>query len=191
MTVTAIFVPSDRVYLALETSGDGSITVNPPGTDFLPGTSVQLQALAASGWRFDRWEGDAALSGAAATLALAGDRIARAVFVREPATNDGGATTTPTTPPATTGGTPPPAATTSPASGNYPFLPADGVPGLAVFGGGTFEQASAGMESIWATRAGVFFGYVSEAPPFVNAAFTALFTDGVIAGGTPLFVYPR
>ncbi|MDP6606376.1 MAG: hypothetical protein QF664_08995, partial [Dehalococcoidia bacterium] len=192
MTVTAVFVPADRVYLALETSGDGSITASPPGMDFPPGTSVRLQALAATGWRFDHWEGDASGSSASATLALAGDRLARAVFVREAATSGGGTTpsvTTPVTPPDATG-TPPSTSPTSPAAGDYPFLPADGAPGLAVFGGGTFEQASAGMESIWATSGGEFFGYVSGAPAFVNAAFMSLFSDGTIASGTPLFVYP-
>lgn len=184
MTVEAIFVPSGRVYLALETSGDGSVTTSPSGTDFVLGTSVRVQAFAAAGWRFERWEGDAVGSDASATLTLAGDRVARAVFVREPAT---------TAPPASTA--PPvssaPPASSAPAAGNYLFLPAAGAPGLAVFGGGTFEQATAGMESIWTTRGGKFFGYVAGAPLFVNGAFTALFSDGTIPGGTPLFVFPR
>ncbi len=184
MTMSAVFVPSDRVYLALETSGDGSITTTPSGTDFTPGTSVRLQAFAAAGWRFEGWEGDAIGSDPSTTLTLPGDRVARAVFVREPSADAGGGSGGTTTPPTAS---PAP----SPAAGNYLFLPDGGVPGLAVFGGGTFDQATADMESIWTTRGGEFFGYVAGAPSFVNIAFTTLFAGGTIPGGTPLFVFPR
>jgi hypothetical protein len=67
--------------LTTTVSGQGTVTLDPPGGVYNAGTSVQLAANAAPGWHFDHWEG--ALSGSAnpATLLMDGNKSVTAVFV--------------------------------------------------------------------------------------------------------------
>jgi hypothetical protein len=81
----------------------GSIALNPaPGTDglYAKGTAVTLTVTAADGYRFDRWGGDAAGSGAAVTLNLSSTKAITAVFIRQytlsiAVSPDGGGTVSP------------------------------------------------------------------------------------------------
>ncbi|HVP12377.1 MAG TPA: hypothetical protein VMV94_14465 [Phycisphaerae bacterium] len=66
--------------LSVNITGQGTVTLNPAGGIYDPGTIVTLTANAASGWRFDHWAG--ALSGSTnpATLLMDGDKSVTAVF---------------------------------------------------------------------------------------------------------------
>lgn len=68
--------------LTVNTSGQGSVALNPAGPTYPAGTTVTLTANPASGWYFDHWEG--ALSGSAnpATLIMDADKNVTAVFVQ-------------------------------------------------------------------------------------------------------------
>jgi hypothetical protein len=59
---------------------DGSVTVDPPGGEYLEGTAVQLTAAAAAGWEFLRWTGDVDGTEPAVTLVLDGPKTASADF---------------------------------------------------------------------------------------------------------------
>ncbi len=64
---------------------------------------------------------------------------------------------------------------------------------MANWNGGTIEGlraalAEEGAQSAWVTRGGRLIGYVPGAPDFVNAAFLAAFSDGVVPQGTALLV---
>jgi uncharacterized repeat protein (TIGR02543 family) len=63
--VTATFsqLPVTQYTLTVNTVGQGSVTLNPPGGTYNEGTVVTLTAVPASGWQFDNWSGD--LSGTA------------------------------------------------------------------------------------------------------------------------------
>lgn len=170
MTVRAVFVPEDSHLLSVQVEGEGVVSSDPAGAVQVPGSTVTLIAIAEAGWRFDHWEGAASGFDPAAAVVMLGDRAVRAVFVSVPSTA--------------------PQPSVAPSAGGYGYLPDSGS-GLAVFDGGSVEQAAAGMASIWATAQGRFVGFVSGAPSFVNQRFMALFPDGLIPAGTPLFVVTR
>ena len=162
MTVHAVFVPENGYSLSIDVSGSGSVASDPLGGLYLADTAVTLTAVAEDGWLFDHWELDAGGAISTTTVTMAGDRSVRAVFVPE-----------------------------GPGPGVYINpLPQSGR-ALAVFSGGTIAQASAGMVSIWVIDQGQYIGYLSDAPAVVNAAFMALYPDGVIPAGTPLYVVLR
>ena len=50
--------PSTQYTLTINTIGQGSVTVNPPGTTFSSGTSVTLTPVPDAGWVFTGWSGD-------------------------------------------------------------------------------------------------------------------------------------
>ena len=56
-TVTAVFV-ENTYTLTVYTTGQGSVTLDPPGGTYAPGTWVDLDAESDSGWCFDQWTGD-------------------------------------------------------------------------------------------------------------------------------------
>ncbi|MGD8452036.1 MAG: S8 family serine peptidase [Phycisphaerae bacterium] len=84
--ITAVFVEEQQQYtLTVNVTGNGDVTLNPPGGTYDSGTTVQLTADADADWSFDHWEG--ALSGATnpTTIYMDSDKTVTAVF--EP-TND-------------------------------------------------------------------------------------------------------
>ncbi len=48
---------SPALQLSVSILGEGSVTLDPPGGVYLPGTTVTLTALPAAGWRLDSWVG--------------------------------------------------------------------------------------------------------------------------------------
>jgi hypothetical protein len=72
--------------LALTSDGSGSVEVNgeshelPWTGEVYAGEEVTLEAVAASGWRFQNWSGDVAGSDNPVTITIAGDRSITAVF---------------------------------------------------------------------------------------------------------------
>ncbi len=89
--VRAVFVQISGPQHTLTTSvaGSGNVARTPDWDTYDAGMTVRLVALPASGWRFDRWEGD--LSGGAnpATISMDRDRAVHAVFVPAPFTFSG------------------------------------------------------------------------------------------------------
>jgi len=82
----------DDVELTLLITGQGSVTVAPPGAtydaadvpvklDYEVNTQVTFTALAATGWVFDHWEGDLTGSANPTSLTMSGDKSVKAVFL--------------------------------------------------------------------------------------------------------------
>ena len=94
VSAIAVFEPINGFTLATEVSGGGTVVSNPARDVHLAGGVVVLTAQPASGWRFDRWEGDVA--GLSADLiqtavTMTSDKVIRAVFIRgsiDPVTGD-------------------------------------------------------------------------------------------------------
>ena len=87
VSAIAVFEPIDGFTLATEVSGGGTVVSNPSRDVHLTGGVVVLTAQPASGWHFDRWEGDVA--GLSADLiqtavTMTSDKVVRAVFLRGP-----------------------------------------------------------------------------------------------------------
>ena len=68
--------------LTVNTSGQGSVTLDPPGGTYLEGTEVELTANADTGWSFDHWEGDLTGSNNPDTIVMDGDKSVTAVFTQ-------------------------------------------------------------------------------------------------------------
>ena len=80
--MTAVFTNLlNRFELNVEVEGQGSVNTNPDQDVYGDGTQVQLDPTAASGWRFDRWEGDLTGSADPATITMNSDVDITAVFV--------------------------------------------------------------------------------------------------------------
>jgi hypothetical protein len=79
-TVTASFVAS-QVTLSVTTSGQGSVSLSPPGGSYDAGTVVTLTATPAPGFAFAGWSGDLAGSANPASLTLDADKSVTATFV--------------------------------------------------------------------------------------------------------------
>ncbi|UCH98232.1 MAG: PKD domain-containing protein, partial [Candidatus Aminicenantes bacterium] len=58
VTATFTYVPPPQYTLTVNTVGQGSVTLNPPGGTYDEGTVVTLTAVPDSGWKFDNWTGD-------------------------------------------------------------------------------------------------------------------------------------
>jgi hypothetical protein len=67
-SITAVFKPGTPTQYTLTTSVTGQGSLSPSGGTYSSGQTVNIHATAASGWKFDHWEGDA--SGGANPLAL-------------------------------------------------------------------------------------------------------------------------
>ena len=61
-------------------SGGGSVTLNPPGGDYLSSATVTATAVPDSGWSFLYWTGDASGSNPSADISMESDKTVRAVF---------------------------------------------------------------------------------------------------------------
>ena|GEM_PF-5495312 len=81
-----VFSEVERFTLVATTIGAG--TVQPSSGTFEDGEEVALTALPDSGWRFDRWEGDASGTDAILTLTVVADTIVVARFVKVPEPDD-------------------------------------------------------------------------------------------------------
>lgn len=57
-TVSASFIVAPLYNLSVTTNGPGSVTVDPPGTQFVAGSTITLTATAESGFAFTGWTGD-------------------------------------------------------------------------------------------------------------------------------------
>ena len=77
-TVTAVF--SNTWTLATNTTGSGSVTLDPAGGTYADGTSVQLTAVPATGWHFVGWTGDLTGSANPSSLAMDSDQTVTATF---------------------------------------------------------------------------------------------------------------
>lgn len=72
-------------FLTLHVVGQGTVTVNPDGSVFSAGATVDLTAIAEPGWIFSSWSGDLIGSKNPETLAMNDDKDITAAF--EPAPN--------------------------------------------------------------------------------------------------------
>jgi hypothetical protein len=79
-SITAVFTPGTPTQYTLATSVTGQGSLSPSGGTYASGQTVNIYATAASGWKFDHWEGDA--SGGANPLALVmnANKNVKAVF---------------------------------------------------------------------------------------------------------------
>ena len=80
--VTATFsqLPVNQYTLTINTVGQGSVTLNPPGGVYDEGTVVTLTAAADSGWQFDNWSGDLSGSTNPATITMNANKTVTANF---------------------------------------------------------------------------------------------------------------
>jgi len=70
--------------LTMNTVGNGSVSLNPPGGTYDAGTVVQLTAEADPSWEFVGWSGDLGGSANPTTITMNGDRTVTATFVPIP-----------------------------------------------------------------------------------------------------------
>ena len=87
--VTAAFTTTTVTYtLAVNTVGNGAVTVDPDKPAYVSGELVTLTATADPGWVLSGWSGD--LSGTAnpATLVMTADKVVTATFVAPPVVSD-------------------------------------------------------------------------------------------------------
>lgn len=80
MVITANFSADVYHTLDITTEGQGTVGVDPPGSQFLVGTEVTLLATPAAGHRFVRWEGAVTGSSNPANLVMDGNKSVKAVF---------------------------------------------------------------------------------------------------------------
>ena len=69
--------------LTTNTSGQGSVTANPPGGVYDDGELVTLTATADPGWTFSHWTGDLTGTVNPATVTMDGDKTVTAVFTQD------------------------------------------------------------------------------------------------------------
>jgi uncharacterized repeat protein (TIGR02543 family) len=94
-TVTATFseVTVPQYTLTVNTVGNGSVTLDPPGGTYNEGTVVTLTAAADSGWQFDNWSGDLTGSTNPATITMDANKTVTANFSEVTGTSTVGNTT--------------------------------------------------------------------------------------------------
>jgi len=69
-----------QLTLTLNTTGSGSVMLNPPGGEYNPGTVVTLTATPATGFEFSGWSGDLSGSNNPATLTMNSNKTVTAIF---------------------------------------------------------------------------------------------------------------
>jgi hypothetical protein len=82
MSVTATFVPT--YTLAVNTVGEGTVSLNPDKSAYLEGESVELIATPASGWLFEGWSGDLVSSSNPDTINITSNSSVIATFIEQP-----------------------------------------------------------------------------------------------------------
>jgi Divergent InlB B-repeat domain len=75
--------------LTVNTVGSGTVTLNPPGGSYAPGTQVQLTAVSQSGSTFSGWSGDMTGSTNPTTLTMDANKTVTATFTSNDQDNDG------------------------------------------------------------------------------------------------------
>ena len=60
LVIDATFIPTTtpQYSVTVNTIGNGTVTLNPPGGIYEEGTEVELTAVPDNGWQFDGWSGD-------------------------------------------------------------------------------------------------------------------------------------
>ena len=69
--------------LNIHTNGTGSVVLNPPGGNYLPGTTVTLTAVPDPGYLFSTWSGDVSSNTNPVTVTMDGNKTISAIFVAE------------------------------------------------------------------------------------------------------------
>ena len=94
-SVTATFsqIPVQQYTLTVNTVGQGSVTLNPPGGVYNEGTVVTLTAVPDSGWQFDNWSGDLSGSTNPANITMNANKTVTANFSEVGTTGTVGYTT--------------------------------------------------------------------------------------------------
>ncbi|MFC2141082.1 PKD domain-containing protein [Acidobacteriota bacterium] len=94
-SVTAAFsqIPVIQYTLTVNTVGQGSVTLNPPGGVYDEGTVVTLTASPDSGWQFDNWSGDLSGTSNPTTITMNSDKTVTANFSEVGVTGTVGHTT--------------------------------------------------------------------------------------------------
>ena len=80
--------PPAKIKYQLKTSQVGEGTVSPLPGQYEEGSTIQVQAQPASGWRFVRWQGDLTSTNAQTTITMNGNRTIQAVFERSDHSHD-------------------------------------------------------------------------------------------------------
>jgi hypothetical protein len=80
-SVTATFIVVGQYALTVDTVGQGTVTLDPPGGIYDAGTVVTLTAIADPGWGFSGWSGDLTGSDNPATITMDADKNITATFV--------------------------------------------------------------------------------------------------------------
>jgi hypothetical protein len=82
--ITANFDPAPHYTLAIETIGQGSVTIGPDDLTYIAGTLVELTATADPGWVFSKWSGDLISSKNSETITMNSDKDITATFIPAP-----------------------------------------------------------------------------------------------------------
>jgi uncharacterized repeat protein (TIGR02543 family) len=93
-SIYATYTPSapPQYTLTVNTSGQGSVSLNPSGGTYAAGTVVTLTAAPDSGWQFDGWSGDLSGSTNPATITMNSNKTVTANFSEVGATGTVGIT---------------------------------------------------------------------------------------------------
>ena len=75
--------PGQQYTLTVNTSGSGSVDLDPPGGTYSSGTWVDCTAIADPGWHFDHWAGDLSGSTNPESILMDDDQSITAVFVQD------------------------------------------------------------------------------------------------------------
>jgi len=93
VTITACSTDSEpdlpAYTLTIEITPEGAGTTNPLPGGFDEGANLELEAIPAENYLFDRWEGDLTTESNPADLTMNSDKVITAVFKREPLTMGG------------------------------------------------------------------------------------------------------
>ena len=73
--------PSPQYSVTVNTIGNGTVTLNPPGGIYEEGTVVELAAMPDNGWQFDGWIGNATGSSNPISITLTSDSVIGATFI--------------------------------------------------------------------------------------------------------------
>jgi uncharacterized repeat protein (TIGR02543 family) len=84
---------STKHSLSVNTSGSGSVSLNPAGGVYDDGDVVTLEAVPAPGWRFTGWSGHLSGTTNPTTLTMGGNRSVTATFVEDSGGGGGGTVT--------------------------------------------------------------------------------------------------
>jgi len=88
-TVTAVFIQVVTYTLDVTITGEGNVGIDPLNAAYPAGTSVELEAIPASNWRFDHWSGDLNGSANPATVTMNSNKSITAVFLETAGEGEG------------------------------------------------------------------------------------------------------